>query len=90
MVIGRASAALKKPRHRIGRAVVAGRTDRQDGEDSVGRAQELRFPSLRAFGDDWAERWARSVRRLGYSVVGREMGLTTESVRKRVLKDPRA
>ena len=32
------------------------------------------------------ERWARLARSLGYSVTAREMGLTTEAVRKRVLK----
>jgi len=32
------------------------------------------------------ERWARLARGFGYSVTAREMGLTTEAIRKRVLK----
>jgi hypothetical protein len=50
-------------------------------------AQERRELGAAADGITKArERWARLVRRLGYSAVPREMGLTTESVRKRVLK----
>jgi hypothetical protein len=36
--------------------------------------------------DKAEERWARLAREYGYSVTAREMGLTTEAVRRRVLK----
>jgi hypothetical protein len=36
--------------------------------------------------DKAEERWARLAREFGYSVTAREMGLTTEAVRRRVLK----
>jgi hypothetical protein len=36
--------------------------------------------------DKAEERWARLAKEFGYSVTAREMGLTTEAVRRRVLK----
>jgi hypothetical protein len=59
----------------------------------VGRKQEKLTPAqarqieaaLEA-ADKAERRWARLARRYGYSAVAREMGLTAEGVRKRVLR----